>query len=137
MKVLVFSFFLSLLSFSYLQAEPATKEDIKIILDQMDKRFEQVDKRFEQVDKRFEQIDKRFEQVDKRFDQLMWIIALWIPIAFGIVFYILRRIHAQEDRVYDIVRDRFEIRETPEVLIHMLEKANPNQRKRIRELIKS
>lgn len=137
MKVLVFGFLLSVFSFSYLQAEPATKEDIKIILDQMDKRFEQVDKRFEQFDKRFEQIDKRFEQVDKRFDQLMWIIALWIPIAFGIVFYILRRLHAQEDRVYDIVRDRSEIRESPVVLIHMLENANANQRKRIRELIKS
>jgi hypothetical protein len=39
----------------------------KMILREMDKRFEQVDKRFEQVDKRFEQVDKRFEQIDKRF----------------------------------------------------------------------
>ena len=62
-------------------AQPATKEDIKLVLEQMDKRFtamqhnidkrfEQVDKRFEQVDKRFEQVDKRFEQVDKRFEQI-------------------------------------------------------------------
>lgn len=44
------------------------RELIKIILEQMDKRFEQIDKRFEQVDKRFEQIDKRFQQIDKRFE---------------------------------------------------------------------
>ena len=46
------------------------RELIKIILEQMDKRFEQIDKRFEQIDKRFEQIDKRFEQVNKRFEQI-------------------------------------------------------------------
>ena len=45
-------------------------EQIKMMLDTMNKRFEQVDKRFEQVDKRFEQVDKRFEQVDKRFSQM-------------------------------------------------------------------
>ena len=33
----------------------ATKDDIKILIHQMDKRFEQVDKRFEQVDSRFEE----------------------------------------------------------------------------------
>ena len=44
------------------------RELIKIILEQMDKRFEQIDKRFEQVDKRFEQIDRRFEQIEKRFE---------------------------------------------------------------------
>ncbi|MHA1651695.1 MAG: hypothetical protein ACTSYB_16000 [Candidatus Helarchaeota archaeon] len=64
----------------------ATKEDIKELILQMDKRFEalqqQMDKRFEalqqQMDKRFEalqqQMDKRFEalqqQMDKRFEAL-------------------------------------------------------------------
>ncbi len=38
---------------------------------QFEKRFEQVEKRFEQVDKRFEQVDKRFDQVDKRFEQIV------------------------------------------------------------------
>ena len=42
----------------------------KMILREMDKRFEMVEKRFEQVDKRFEQVDKQFDQVDKRFDQV-------------------------------------------------------------------
>jgi len=87
-----------ILSFIALSAQPATKEDIKelkqdirllinkvneidkkvyansikidMLEKNMNKRFEQVDKRFEQVDKRFEQVDKRFEQVDKRFEDM-------------------------------------------------------------------
>jgi len=34
--------------------EPATKADIRLLIEQMDKRFEQIDRRFEQIDKRFE-----------------------------------------------------------------------------------
>lgn len=49
------------------------REEVKILREDMDKRFEQMrtdmDKRFEQVDKRFEQVDKRFEQMDKCFEQ--------------------------------------------------------------------
>ncbi len=48
----------------------ATKEDIKMLMQMMDKRFEAVDKRFEAVDKRFEAMDKRFEAVDKRFEDM-------------------------------------------------------------------
>ncbi|OQX75621.1 MAG: hypothetical protein B6D61_10055 [Bacteroidetes bacterium 4484_249] len=70
----------------------ATKEDIKMVIEMMDKRFEAVDKRFEAVDKRFEAVDKRFETVDKRFEDmyrymdkrfssLQW----FIGIAFGIL----------------------------------------------------
>ncbi|NJM15641.1 MAG: hypothetical protein HC896_09950 [Bacteroidales bacterium] len=60
----------------------ATKEDIKMLMLMMEKRFEAVDKRFEAVDKRFEDqmaymnmrfeaVDKRFEAVDKRFEDLI------------------------------------------------------------------
>jgi hypothetical protein len=60
----------------------ATKEDIKELILQMDKRFEAVDKRFEAVDKRFEavqqQMDKRFDamqqQMDKRFTKVETIL---------------------------------------------------------------
>ena len=66
-----------ILSIQSIIASPAnaTKDDIKLLIHQMDKRFEQVDKRFEsiqnQMDKRFEQVDKRFESMDKRFDVIM------------------------------------------------------------------
>jgi len=64
----------------------ATKEDIKELILQMDKRFEAVDKRFEamqqQMDKRFDamqqQMDKRFDamqqQMDKRFTKVETIL---------------------------------------------------------------
>ncbi|MHA1606996.1 MAG: hypothetical protein ACTSWP_05590, partial [Candidatus Freyarchaeota archaeon] len=50
----------------------ATKEDIKLLVETMSKRFEAVDKRFEDVNKRFEAMDRRFEELvsymDKRFE---------------------------------------------------------------------
>jgi len=48
----------------------ATREDIRELIEAMDKRFEAMDKRFEAMDKRFEAMDKRFEAMDKRFDAM-------------------------------------------------------------------
>ncbi len=56
----------------------ATKDDIKRVIEEFDKRFEamqtQMDKRFEAMDKRFEAMNKRFEamqtQMDKRFERV-------------------------------------------------------------------
>ena len=52
------------------QSQEIILDQIRILREDMNKRFEQVDKRFEQVDRRFEQVDKRFEQVDKHFEQV-------------------------------------------------------------------
>ena len=79
-----------------LNASPqnATKDDIKMLIHQMDKRFEQVDKRFEQSDKQLEmmkeQMNKRFEQVDKRFEeshQLSMTIIYIIIALFGFIIW--------------------------------------------------
>ena len=56
----------------------ATKDDIKMVIEMMDKRFEAVDKRFEAVDKRFEDM---YKYMDKRFSSLQW----FIGIAFVII----------------------------------------------------
>jgi hypothetical protein len=63
----------------------ATKEDIRMILEFMEKRFDDINKRFEAIDKRFEDLisysdkrfeelksysDKRFESIDKRFEDV-------------------------------------------------------------------
>jgi len=56
----------------------ATKEDIKMLIELFNKRFEELktysDKRFEDINRRFEAIDKRFEDLisysDKRFEEL-------------------------------------------------------------------
>jgi hypothetical protein len=51
-----------------------TDRRIDLLHEEMNKRFEQVDKRFEQIDRRIdllhEEMNKRFEQVDKRFDEM-------------------------------------------------------------------
>lgn len=64
------------------------REMIKIILEQMEKRFEQIDKRFEFIDKRFEQMDKRFEQITTRLDRFMfWTLGLVISATITIIGY--------------------------------------------------
>ena len=44
--------------------------EVKLLREDTNRRFEQVDRRFEQVDRRFEQVERRFEQVDQRFEQV-------------------------------------------------------------------
>ncbi len=56
----------------------ATKEDLKMLIEMFNKRFEAIDKRFENMqrymEKRFEAIDKRFEDLqrymEKRFEAI-------------------------------------------------------------------
>lgn len=58
-----------------------------IILDQIRILREDMDKRFEQVDKRFEQVDRRFEQVDKRFEFLQNLLVALLIILVGTTIY--------------------------------------------------
>jgi hypothetical protein len=59
---------------SALSGVVATKDDIKELIQAMDKRFEAMDKRFEAMEKRFEAMDKRFEanqqETNKRFEAM-------------------------------------------------------------------
>jgi len=88
-----------ILSFMALYGQPATKEDIKELkqdirllinkVNEIDKKVyansikidmleKNMNKRFEQVDKRFEQVDKRFEDMNKRFEDMLnylWMIS--------------------------------------------------------------
>ena len=57
--------FILLLTNSSIFAAPATKDDIKMLIQQMDKRFEDVNRRFEDVNRRFEDVNKRFEDMQK------------------------------------------------------------------------
>jgi chaperonin cofactor prefoldin len=47
-----------------------TKEEFKIFVDMVNKRFEAVDKRFEDMNKRFEDMNKRFEDMNRRFEDM-------------------------------------------------------------------
>ena len=62
--------FILILTSSNIFAAPATKDDIKMLIQQMDKRFEDVDKRFEDVNRRFEDVNRRFEDMNKRFEMM-------------------------------------------------------------------
>jgi len=66
-----------------IKEEQATKDDIKLLIEQMNLRFEEVNRRFEEIDRRFEVIDRRFEEIDRRFEVMekrlnfiQWFIAL-------------------------------------------------------------
>jgi len=92
MKIILTFIFITISLFA--SSDNATKDDIKMLIHQMDKRFEQVDKRFDQVDKRLDmfqqQMDKRFEQIDKRFEEnhdlSMTIISIIIAL-FGFIIW--------------------------------------------------
>ena len=66
------------------------RNEMVLLRQDMDKRFEQVDKRFEQMQqetaKRFEQVDKRFEQLTSRIDHFMiWSFATTVSVGGMIV----------------------------------------------------
>ena len=66
----------------------ATKEDIKMILDFMEKRFEDINKRFEEMNKRFEDI--RY-YIDKRVGLIERImIGFNIPILLSIITILIK-----------------------------------------------
>ena len=111
MKYLLFVLILSISTYG----QPASKDDIKLILEQMDKRFEQVDKRFEAIqanmDKRFTimqaNMDKRFEQVDKRFETVFNLIYILMGLVFAspfIAVYLRDRKEAENKENFDILR---------------------------------
>ncbi|MEM2226912.1 MAG: hypothetical protein QW371_03260 [Candidatus Bathyarchaeia archaeon] len=56
----------------------ATKEDVRMILEAMDKRFEDLraysDKRFEDMNKRFDDINRRFEDMRYYIDKRIGIV---------------------------------------------------------------
>jgi|GEM_PF-633548 len=48
----------------------ATKEDIRMILDFMEKRFGDINSRFGDMNRRFEDINNRFEDINSRFEEI-------------------------------------------------------------------
>ena len=102
-------FVLILLTSMY--GEPASKDDIRLLIEQMDKRFEAVDKRFEAVDKRFDimqaNMDKRFEAVDKRFETVFNLMYILMGLVFAspfIAIYLRDKKEAEDKKNFDIVK---------------------------------
>ena len=56
----------------------ATKEDIKMLMQMMDKRFEEL----------LHYVDKRFEDMNKRFTFLQWLIVVLLTVYTGIITFV-------------------------------------------------
>ncbi|MHA1721218.1 MAG: hypothetical protein ACTSXK_16995, partial [Promethearchaeota archaeon] len=100
---------------SILSGIVATKEDIKDVIREMDKRFEaiqiQMDKRFEAMDKHFEAMDKRFEAMDKRFeamDKRFEAIQIQMNKRFEAMDKRFEAIQIQMDKRFEAMDKRFE-----------------------------
>ena len=68
----------------------ATKEDLRMLIELIDKRFEDVNRRFEDINKRFEDVNKRFEDmryyIDRRVGFLeKLLIGFNAPILIGVI----------------------------------------------------
>lgn len=77
MKKVIFIVFLLLTTTVFGASEPATKDDIKALVELIkanqestNKRFDDMNKRFDDINKRFEDNNKRFDDVNKRFDDI-------------------------------------------------------------------
>ncbi|MHA1921423.1 MAG: hypothetical protein ACTSWX_16875, partial [Promethearchaeota archaeon] len=104
---------------SILSGIVATKEDIKDVIREMDKRFEaiqiQMDKRFEAMDKHFEAMDKRFEAMDKRFevmDKRFEAIQIQMNQRFEAMDKRFEAIQIQMDKRFEAVNQHFTIIES-------------------------
>ena len=68
----------------FMHLDQDLRGEMKLLREDMNKRFEAVDKRFEAVDRRFEAVDKRFEEIykymDKRFASTQWLIGTGIAL---------------------------------------------------------
>ena len=76
-----------------LGAQPATKQDLQLVIQAMEKRFEAVDKRFEVVDKRFEALEKGLD-----FLQSVMLTVLGFVLASPFVVEYLARRRAERDQ---------------------------------------
>ncbi|MEM2902149.1 MAG: hypothetical protein QXO32_05405 [Candidatus Bathyarchaeia archaeon] len=73
----------------------ATKEDVKTLLEFMEKRFEDVNRRFEDVNRRFEDVNRRFEDLTRYVDKRVGLvekllIGFNVPILIVVITMLIR-----------------------------------------------
>ena len=81
--------------------ELMTKNDFKIFVSMINKRFEDVNKRFDDV-------NKRFDDVNKRFDFMMWVIGIGFMSLAGISLFLYRLNSGKIDLLRENMDKRFE-----------------------------
>ena len=109
MKRLKFCFFIILILLTIFTAEveakegePVTKEDFKLFVEMINKRFEDMQR---YMDKRFEDM-RRY--MDKRFNIIIWILGLGFPAVIGFSLFLYRLTKAEMNRRFEEVNRRFE-----------------------------
>ncbi len=48
----------------------ATKKDLQMVIELIDRRFEDMNRRFEDMNRRFEDMNRRFEDMNRRFEDM-------------------------------------------------------------------
>ena len=61
--------------------------ELKVKMEEIDKRFEQIDKRFDQVDKRFDDVNNRFEDMFNFFYILAGIFTSLVVVVIGFAYW--------------------------------------------------
>ena len=61
--------------------------ELKVKMEEIDKRFEQIDKRFDQVDKRFDDMNNRFEDMFHFFYILAGIFTSLVVVVIGFAYW--------------------------------------------------
>ena len=112
MKKIIVILLFTFLSLFAKGSDIATKDDIKMLIHTIDKRFEQIDKRLEQIDKRLElmqkEMDKRFEQVDKRLDFMQNILYALMGLIFAspfVAIYLRDKREEELNRKFELLKD--------------------------------
>ena len=98
---------LFLLSFAYAKgSDAATKDDIRVLSEQMDKRFEQMQ---HHMDKRFEDMqhymNKRFEDMNDKFNMLLTVMLFGFGIVISVVGFYIKKIYHIESEIKAIAYD--------------------------------
>ena len=106
-------------------SDPATKGDLKQMMQLMEKRLEQ-------IDRRFDLLEKRFEQIDKRFDDLKYYMTALIGLATAALGYLILRVMRQEEKVSRLEAHRLDARDIASALFI----ADAETKKKLREALK-
>jgi hypothetical protein len=106
-------------------SDPATKGDLKQMMQLMEKRIEQIDRRFDQM-------EKRFELIDKRFDDLKYYMTGLIGLATAALGYLILRVIRQEEKVSRLAEHRVDARDIASAVFV----ADAETKKKLREALK-
>jgi hypothetical protein len=106
-------------------SDPATKGDLKQMMQLMEKRIEQIDRRLDQM-------EKRFELIDKRFDDMKYYMTGLIGLATAALGYLILRVMRQEEKVSRLAEHRVDARDIASAVFV----ADAETKKKLREALK-